>query len=160
LSSGIAGSATIQPAGTTAHNTASVSPEAVDFGDVPVGDSLTRNVTITNETLQITSVYLAGTDAGVFTVDSDSSGVSLEPGETLNATVGYQPDDAGADNATLVIRYNRSRFTGEEDVVSLSGTGVIPEATTPDAIDFGDVPVNASAERAVTVENTGLAPLN
>ncbi|MDP8239314.1 MAG: choice-of-anchor D domain-containing protein [Candidatus Hatepunaea meridiana] len=136
-----------------------VSPEALDFAEVVVDQSADLTLTIRNrgrEDLNVSDITIEG---NIFRSDFDNE-VDIEPGNTYEVTVTFQPDDTGDFNGTLVITSNDP--DNEELEVNLTGIGVeaIPSIDPfPDALDFGAVVVNGDADLILTIANVGFGDL-
>jgi hypothetical protein len=146
-------------------------PRSVDFGGVAVGStSPVKTVTVTNlDKVPVTpsAATITGTDAAMFSI---APGTDLCAGRVLTrdqtCTVGLQfspPGPAGQRSATL----NVASTGGVHSplTVALAGTGTnvgaapVLTKTTP-SLAFGSVRVRTqSPEKAVTITNTGTAPL-
>ena len=101
-----------------------VSPELLDFGQVPLGDTGgPLSVTVTSvgwPRLAIASVKKAGANPGDFPVTDDGcSDATLRRGASCEIGVGFRPTEVGRRTATLVIADNtdasphRVRLIGE-----------------------------------------------
>jgi len=143
-----------------------VSPLTLDYGDVFLGASLSKTVTISNvgtANLDVTSIGLGAGSSLDFEVTSGPSlPVSVVPGANVSVQVTYSPIDEDADSGTLVIESND---TDEAVVtVSLSGNGVpepVPEIdVSPMSLDYGDVFIGSDLAIAVTIKNIGTADLD
>jgi hypothetical protein len=114
-------------------------PEALDCGTAAIGVDAPciRSVTITSAgsgVLRITSVEVIGPDHQDFAAGDDCVGASLDPGETCEMPVRFQPTTPGPRQATLVIHQNIPRpARGTE--VALAGAG----ASDPDTCIQGYV---------------------
>ncbi len=104
----------------------SVTPASVNFGNVTVGQSQNRTVTITNE--PGSTAALTGS-VGVltvpFSVASGGGAFTLAVGQSMPVTVSFSPTAAGAASGNLLISHNATNHTGDVDV-SLNGTGMEP----------------------------------
>jgi parallel beta-helix repeat protein len=102
-------------------------PSTVDFGNVSVGDSTRRAVTVANNgtgALEVTDLSVTGADAANFS-ETASEPFALAPGEARDIVVSYEPTAERSDTAALEIQHNdtdRSTIA-----VGLSGNGT--EAT-------------------------------
>jgi hypothetical protein len=108
--------------------TISVSPSSLNFGNVDMGSSSSQNITITNtgnSTVTITQIVAAGSG---FT--SSGSAMSLPASQKATVAAQFAPVGNGPVNGTLSIQ---SDANGSPAVVSLSGMGVIPGPTNPNA---------------------------
>ncbi len=138
-----------------------VQPRDVAFGDVPVGDSQERTVTVTNNGNADLSVETITLEEGAFSQSHDCD-APLAPGTDCTLTLVFQPGEAGAQSVTLTITSD-DPDTGAL-TVSLNGTGVIAAepglSLDTDEIVFGDTVTGETRDRAITLTNTGSAVLN
>lgn len=153
------------PLALLACNTSSSSNDALtvefstlDFDDVLIGSSRTRDFTITNEDstfLDITGVWLSEDTSPYFTITSGYANISLAPDASVTCVIRYSPGEETLDVGTLYVESsNQSTVT-----ISLVGGGIpipAPEIElSMDSLDFGEVLVGSSTTRAVTVQNIG-----
>ena len=100
----------------------------------------------------------AGISGTGYAVSGSTFPVSLNPGASLTLQVTFDPKTAGASAGTLTISSNANPTT-----VSLSGTGVaapVPQLTvSATSLSFGNVTVNSTATKAITLKSTGTAPV-
>ncbi len=139
-----------------------VNPTAVDFGMVQAGLSATQTVTVANIgglPLGVNNVTISGGN-GAFTQSNNCATVAA--GANCQVTVTYFASGNGAQGATLVIESDDA----DESSVSVQLSGVSAEEQLPQisvdsqSINFGTVALGATADRAITVTNTGMAGLN
>lgn len=149
-----------------------VSPAAVNFKTLNVGESDSRVVTVSNlgtASLQIDSITIDGDD--VFTIDS-WAGQPLQAGdfplglappasrEPSSAELGlvFSAGQLGDYQGRLVIVSNDS----DEDTVEipLAASCAVPDiAVNPERLDFGGVGLNSSSALALTITNNGQSDL-
>jgi hypothetical protein len=142
-----------EPCGSLSQPTCHLSPLAMDFGSVTVGRTLALDLTLTNQS------------------DGTLSGTLTENG--VNFEIVGSPDyslDAGA-SAVFGVAFHATQ-TGTETCTITAGNGcaavpVVARATpaigcemTPSLIDFGYVPLGASADRTFTIRNSGPEAFN
>ncbi|MGQ9560205.1 MAG: NosD domain-containing protein [Candidatus Oleimicrobiaceae bacterium] len=134
----------------------SVSPISVAFGNVAVGQSSDRNVTITNQSTSTGTlsgnVSVVGTD---FWIASGGGSYSLSPGQSRIVTVRFSPTAATSRSGTLVISHNATNQSSPINV-SLTGTGtsiISSISVSPTSVDFGNLAVGQSSDRDVTITN-------
>ena len=138
------------------------SPMSVDFGDVLIGSSARRTVTVSNPGLiecSIATVAVIG-DPSEFSIEPIDLPRGILPGASLDLGIGYSPVDAGPDRVSLEIGLSDASLP--KIMVSLSGNGVLPVdecdiAVSADAIRFGGVNVGAEKTMAIVVTNNGSA---
>jgi len=102
---------------------ASFNPAALRFGTVPVGQSSTKDVTLTNTgttALDITSISITGADMGDYTQQSGACPSSLNPGDDCVISVTFAPSATGTRSASLTVLDNAAISTQN---VGLSGRG-------------------------------------
>ncbi len=139
----------------------SLSPASLNFGNQPVNTtSPPQTVTLTNTgsgTLTISSIGITGTNSGAF-AQTNNCPASLGAGANCTISVTFTPTSAGAKTASLSISDNAA---GSPQKVGLSGTGTTPAVSlSPTSLAFGNQLVSTSSPpQAVTLTNTGLAPL-
>ncbi|HWL86668.1 MAG TPA: choice-of-anchor D domain-containing protein [Polyangiaceae bacterium] len=139
------------------------SPNPKDFGPIDIGSNATGTVTLTNtgnDTLDIASIAIAGTNAREFTLVSPPASPRIPAGQTLELTVRFGPADHGARTAEIVVASDASNAPTLRS--ELTGRGRGPELTviSRSPIDFGGANVNTSgAPQTAIVQNTGDASL-
>jgi hypothetical protein len=108
-------------------------PSSVSFGSVDVGvTSPGQTITLTNSgVVDATGLTYASSNDTEFLVMS-TCGSTLAAGASCALNVGYAPNAAGADSATLTISY----AGGAPLSISLSGTGVSVGPATATAIEY------------------------
>ena len=141
-----------------------VTPSALGFGARSVGSTSARTVGIKNtgsSVLRILSVALRPFSSNAFSLVEDPGEVPLVAGASLQVQVRFSPTRQGSASGALVIESDDPR--APEVVVSLTGVGVPnPVAqleVAPLSLDFGAVSIEGARAQAVTICNTGTAPL-
>lgn len=135
-----------------------VSPTAVDFGDVQSGLDETQTVTVSNDgggSLGINSISISGVDAGDYMQSNNCTTVAA--GDSCQIDVTYFASGEGPSAATLSID---STDPDEATVdVPLDGNAVAVNPgdidVSPASVDFGEVLSGTNAVQTVTVSNTG-----
>jgi len=84
-----------------------------------------------------------------------SGTVALQPNETIALNVTYTPQDTIADSGKVVITYNGNRTLE----VLLDTNDIEPDISAPGRVIFGRVPAGGVAQKRVTIQNEGRAPL-
>ncbi|AFH49531.1 Hypothetical protein IALB_1824 [Ignavibacterium album JCM 16511] len=103
-----------------------ISPTSQDFGSAIVGNTVSRNFTISNTgsvTLTINSggITLTGANADQFSLGSISYPINLTSGQSAQITVNFSPTSAGVKTANLQIVHNAP---GSPAVVPLTGNAL------------------------------------
>jgi len=137
------------------------SSETVDFGAVSLGSNVQQSLTISNtgsSVLNIASQGITGTDTSSFTITKLSTS-TLNPGESDNITIRFQPVTSGTKTAQLRIVSNAANEPTKN--IALTGVGgtVATISASAQTIDFGSVSVGSITEQSVTISNSGLATL-
>jgi hypothetical protein len=135
-----------------------VAPAAsVEFGDVPIGESMTRPVMITNpsgpgeRTITIDGTTIYGYPMFTDDITDDLVDIVLQPGESRTINVTFSPRAEQREGQTLRMQYKGSnQFLAV--VLSGGGTAAAPGASwsVPDQIQHTVAP-NGEGGRLVTV---------
>src|SRR5207248_345777 len=147
--------------GTGTAPVASFAPASIPFGNQPVNTtSPAQAVTLSNTgnaPLTISSIAITGTNSGDF-AQANNCGSSLAANSSCTINVTFTPTATGARSASLSVS---DTARGSPQPASLSGTGTAPAVSlTPSSVPFGNQQVStSSAAQAVTLSNTGSAPL-
>lgn len=135
----------------------SVTPDSVNFGDIRIGASLTKNtITITNPgevSVAIGTVTVTG--AG-FTLENKPN--QIQAGSTGQVSVKYTPTTEGASTGMVVI--NSDAPATPSDTVYLKGKGTKSQIAAPTSIPFGSIRVNQVKDSVFKIENLGSAPVS
>jgi hypothetical protein len=139
---------------------AGLSPSSVSFGTQQVGTtSLPQVVTLTNTgstAVTVESISLGGTNASDY-AQSNTCPATLAAGASCSIAVTFKPLASGTRTATLSVA---DTTVGSPHTVSLSGVGTAPAATlSAAAVSFGAQVVGTTSTQALTLSNTGSAPL-
>lgn len=100
-----------------------VSPAALTFGNVNIGNSKTRTATLSATGGSVT-ISSAASSNPQFTVSGVSFPLTLNSGQSVNLYVDFSPTQGGSDSATLTVDSNASDTQATE---SLTGGGVSPQ---------------------------------
>jgi hypothetical protein len=131
-------------------------PEALDFGDVRLGESGELILTITNEgrtDLTISDVTVGGAPTFLSAFDFDEE-IVIEPDNSYELTVTFEPQEIGGHEGSLTITSDDPNEG--EAVVPLFGRGVGPViVVSPESIDFGEVVIDQTERQMLTIINEG-----
>jgi hypothetical protein len=121
-----------------------VTPSIVDFGNVAVGTTVTRVVTLTNGTesdCQITPSSVSGSQAAQFTVDQSGTALDVPAGGLVEINVTYAPTAVSAsDSASFILSASSSNV-----IVDLKGSAVAScLQISPAPLSFAFVPPSDS----------------
>lgn len=138
----------------------SLTPTSLIFASTLVGQSdATQVVSVKNTgtaALTISGISITGTNASSFS-ETNTCGAGLGINATCSITVGFKPTAAGSLSAAVSIAGN---VAGS---IALSGSATTPTPTvslSPTSLTFASTTEGtAAATQAITVKNTGTAPL-
>lgn len=150
----------------------SVDPKSVDFGAVAVGTTATAEVTLSSTgdaALEITSLSLEGSPDFIVTwgdVSYEAGGgvVAFDPPKSLAAgttgglVVTFTPGGDSPAAGTLTLATNVADQPTVTVPLSGNGTAKCIEVA-PLLLEYGAIPVGASSEKAIVVDNCGTTPI-
>ncbi len=130
-----------------------VTPLALNFGQVTLGDTAQLPISIKNYSdslLTITRIQILGTDAAQY-IFTQSTPLNILPLDSIQLAVQFFPDQAREYSAALDV------ITLQDSLqVSLSGSGVTPDIfVTPASSNFSSVHVSDSLLNFVRIYNVG-----
>ena len=139
-----------------------ISPPAINFGDVALGDSRTRSFTVSNTGNGSTSLSFDSLSKTDFSIDFGSKGskggADLGPGELITGTATYTPSGLGTDNAQASLELSGGPRCGTPpSSLPLSGNagatgGVLIEGSP---VTFGDIACGSGAgTQTLVINNT------
>jgi hypothetical protein len=136
-----------------------VDPASVDFGDVAIGQTVSRKVTVRNSgagVLMLNQVLLSGGMNFGFSV-SPPPLTSIPQGQSTTFDVNFSPTTAGIASGTVTVMSNSGSST-----VMLRGNATAGPLlrVQPPSINFGDVTFGEMASQKATILNDGGSPLN
>jgi hypothetical protein len=141
----------------------SVTPLSVGFGQVRLGQTQVRTVTLQNTgtgALTISGLTFSGTDAARFSRPAGVVPVTLQPGAPgLVVQLTFQPNAVGPATATLNVATDDPQTPSVQ--VALAGEGIAPSLVLSETtLSFGaQVVGRPSAPRTLQIQNSGSAPL-
>lgn len=141
------------------------------FGNVNIGTTLTRTVTIRNlGDLPLTGFGITKTGGAQSDYsNTQPSAASLQPGQSTSFLLRFAPIQTGLraaefhitsndpDETPFDINVSGTGVSSPDIAVSASGTGLTDGTST---VNFGKVNVGASAVRTFSIRNNGLATLS
>jgi hypothetical protein len=146
------------------------SPGSLTFGNVGVGQSEAKAVTLTNSGGTSVTVSQASVSSGAFSISGLTLPVTIEAGQSVAFNVVFAPKSAGAVNASVTLNGVSSlsmkfkkgaagaRDTAPASVaLSVSGDGIVPGqlVATPSSVSFGNVTTGSTQNQTVTLTNSG-----
>jgi hypothetical protein len=94
---------------------------SVSFGDVTVNTAATQTVLLTSSGTAALTIGAASATGAGFSLGGSSFPVTLQPGQTANLTIQFDPTATGAATGAVTLTTNTSAGSA---VVAVSGTGV------------------------------------
>ncbi|UCE17418.1 MAG: choice-of-anchor D domain-containing protein [Gemmatimonadota bacterium] len=134
-------------------------PTSIDFGEVTVGETAQRTLTISNEGTEDLIVSEMALDNRAFAVEPTT--VTVSGGSSSNVTVSFTPGSEGVITGTLTVTSNDPVQPTVEVPLNGSGAGGIDmEATVSVENGYGD-PGTTHNKVVITMNNSvGLAGMN
>ncbi|MFQ5570998.1 MAG: PQQ-binding-like beta-propeller repeat protein [Rhodothermales bacterium] len=136
-----------------------VTPQAVNFGRVTLGQDTQSNVTVRNTgtaDLNVADIRLTGAHTKDFQIPSLTLPFVVASGGTFVFTIRFRPGGRGVRSATLEVLSD-----GGNESIPLTGEGVGPDiALDQSNVDFGQVIMGSSADETIRITNTGNENLN
>ena len=134
-------------------------PTDVDFGDVTIGSSGSRTITlVSNGTGAVTVSSVTVVGAG-FEDSPQALPQVLQPNQQMSVKLSFDPTAAGNATGTVTIATNSA--ASPTVTVRMHGTGVAASApalsASASSLSFGDVPLGSQATKTVTITSTGTA---
>jgi hypothetical protein len=137
-----------------------VTPDAVDFGVVDVGERVSRSIALANvggDDLVLNELRLAHEDSTIELV-GPGAGDTLAAGASADLSLSWSPDRADAMESKLRIGSNDP--VAPIVAVWLTGATATPSIDVdPSHMDFGEVTVGSSSEQPIVIRNVGYADL-
>lgn len=135
-------------------------PARLDFGQAPIGQTVFIPLPLSNATPAPAQASLGapgGANPGFFSVDPPGPQIDVPAQTPFEAQVRFTPATEAAVEAHLTVR---RRASCPEANVTLVGQGSMDAITwLPAEINFGRVPLSATASRTVTISNRSGATL-
>ena len=148
----------------TCHDDPAVNKLAVDFGMNDLGESVTRDFVVRNIGVFTLTLNAGGGQAGVdfntgisseYTLDPVPWSGKLNPGESKQFSITYEPFDGGADEGRVEVTSDDP----EDPVVAIEllGNGLAPKICPqpPFIVDFGSIAVNSTSQKTYQFTSCG-----
>lgn len=131
-------------------------PASVNVGTAPLRTSIEKTFYLKNNgtaSFRLIGFTMSGANASEFTVVSPTTQATVNPRDSLAVTVRFTPTAAGRRVATLTANTDAGSTS-----TLLEGTGAAGQlGVSATRLDFGQVTVNGTATRSVTITNVGNA---
>jgi hypothetical protein len=146
--------------GTAIPSTLVLSPVALDFGSILVGDSATLSVQVTNGSAAA-ATFTGITISGDYAITGNTcppAGSQLPPAASCTMQITFTPAQTGTRTGTISIA---SSLTQSPLIIALTGTGAQSHLqATPTALTFPATTIGATARLTLSLANTGTAPVS
>jgi hypothetical protein len=134
-------------------------PANIDFGEVEVGNSLQKSVTITNSAT-VPLVILFAITPDVFSLPNNETTITIQPGKSYDLTVQFSPYDFRNRIGSLIFTHNFNVSEVLPVTIPLRGVSITPVIVIfPKSIDFGEINTGSSSQKNVGIKNNGSKPL-
>jgi hypothetical protein len=133
-----------------------VVPKTLNFGSLNYAfagsNAHTLHIAISNPKKYKTAAIIVSVAGSTgYTAATSCNGVTIPAGGKVNCQVTFSPTQLGTENGTLVITDNAGNAP---QTVALTGAGTQGKMyTTPTTLHFGNVDVNTSLSKTVTLKN-------
>jgi hypothetical protein len=145
------------PQTTAASPQLTVSATTLNFGSVALNSPTTKSATLTSSGTSAVTVNSASITGAGFSIVAGSFPVTLNPNQSVTLQLQFKPTTTGSLAGKLTINSNST--TGGTAVVSLMGTGTAAGKSqltlSAATLSFGNVAVNSSAVKSVTLMSSG-----
>ncbi len=150
--------------------TLAASPGSLTFGNVGVGQSQAKAVTLSNSGGTSVTVSQASVSSGAFAISGLTLPVTIDAGQSAAFNVVFAPKSAGAVNGSVTINgvsslsvkskksTPKANDTAPATVAfTVSGDGITPGQLTaaPSTVSFGNVTTGTTQNQTVTLTNSG-----
>ena len=156
LSSGC-GSGAVDPAG----GGLSVSPNTVNFGNVPVGHEVDSSVVVTNSSsssIAVSQVNVSGQSFAL--VGNTGMPTSVPAGGTYTLKVGFSPVSAANYSGQATLMGTAGQMVAQVPLQGQGSSQTAPQLTVSAAgLSFGSVTVNTATTQSLTLTSTGTSPV-
>ncbi|PID87781.1 MAG: hypothetical protein CSB06_03880, partial [Bacteroidia bacterium] len=124
-------------------------PSSLDFKGIKVGTTAQKTITIKNTGEAALKISKIVSNKAAFTVSPAT--LEVAAGASAKVTISFKPTTKGAQSATISFTDNAGNHT-----VAVKGKGTVPKfAATPSSLDFASVKVGKTAQKTITIKNTG-----
>ena len=128
-----------------------INPTSVSFGNVMVNSTASQSVAVTSSGTSALTISAATVTGIGYGISGMALPLTLNPGQTANLTVSFDPSVAGSATGLVTLTTNASTAS-----VALSGTG--QTAGTLSALSCASSSMNGAGSDACTVSLTAAAP--
>ena len=142
-----------------------LSPAAVTFGAVPIGQVATSTVSLLNQSSAPVDIFQVNVAGQNFSANSAGSlPVTVSVGATYNLVISFKPEKESDYSGQFTVMSAAGKAIAQGAItgsgVSGSGSSSTPGLTvSATSLSFGDVTLNTASTQTVTLTSTGTAPV-
>jgi hypothetical protein len=137
-------------------------PKSIDFGAVVLGQTAERKLTIGNNgriVLEIYDVLVSDNLTEFSFVSLSDETLIVAPGDTIELSIRYAPQDAGRDSATVLVYSSDPAHRVSQVELTSDYKGYANIDVSSRILDFGTVPVGGESQpRPLRISNTPGSP--
>src|SRR5262245_8956169 len=137
-----------------------ITPAAMTFSNVNVGQSATQNAVLTNTGSRPVSITELSSSSAEFTTSGLPMPLTLGPGQSAPFKVAFRSSTAGTISGTLSAMTSRGSGSGKVKLNGNSGKSASQLSWSTTGLKFGNVLVNGTSTQAVTLKNSGSSDIN
>jgi Abnormal spindle-like microcephaly-assoc'd, ASPM-SPD-2-Hydin len=148
---------TVELVGMGAQPGLTISPTAISFGNVLVGQSGTQAITLMNTSSSNVVVNLATVSGNAFGINGLTLPTTIAAGQSVSFNAQFTPTATGSSTGGISFTDNAA---GSPQAIILSGSGVTQNSTlsaNPASAAFGTVAVGGTGTQTITLSNSGNA---
>ena len=137
----------------------SISSTSISFGDVAVGQTVSKAVTLTSTGTVPVTISGISVVGSLFTTSGVAVPLTLNPGQTATLNLSFYSPHVSSFTGIVTIASDSS---GGNVVINTSANGVSGTsalAASSTNVDFGNVATGQSAKQAITLTATGSVPV-
>jgi ASPM-SPD-2-Hydin domain-containing protein/centrosomal CEP192-like protein len=132
-----------------------ITPNVIDFKSVVVGQKNTQTIQLSNPgsaPLAVTQIQVSGKG---FLLTPATLPLKLSPGSSKSLTLAFDPVAPGNATGTLSVMTDDSKISGSVPVSGVGEKAVAQLQVTPASLNFGNLKVQTTSSKNVTLKNTG-----
>ena len=157
--SGCAGLASTSNTNPTADDI-QITPAALTFSDVSVGQSATQSAVLTNTGARPVSITQLSSSSAEFTTAGLALPLTLAPGQSTQFRVAFKSSVAGPVSGTLSAMTSRGGGSSRVKLNGNAGKNASQLSLSTTSLKFGNVLVDGSSTQSFTVNNSGTTDVN
>jgi hypothetical protein len=130
-----------------------ISPVAVNFGSVSVGQNGSQSIKLTNTGTSVITISAASSLGAGFGMNGLTAGQTIAAGANVSFNATFTPTGTGSVTGSISITSNAP---GSPASIALTGTGAqAVGSANPTSVAFGSVVMGTNHSQSITLKNTG-----